>query len=184
MQRCIAHHIGHLTPLTLLACRPPWIPPSRLWPQRCSPWRWSTHAGTCQQSSGGALSSSACSALRRPCWIPPVATRWVTAEGTGHAFVSKISFIFQRCHSQSWDKLYQPNDGTTSMFINLCTSAQTFTLTHLPLCSVPSYLMVSVPITRDHGGSFDVLLWYSRSKRLIKGTATLPSEGPEGRYLW
>lgn len=106
------HHIGHLIPLTpwLWLCRPPWIPPSRLWPQRCSPWRWSTHAGTCQQSSGGALSSSACSAPRRPCWIPPVATRWVTAEGTGHAkwvlyFSGAIGRVEASCRSQTMEQL-------------------------------------------------------------------------------
>lgn len=49
-----------------------------LWRQRCCLWGWSTHAGTYQQSSGGTLSSSACSASRLPCWTLPTVIPWVT----------------------------------------------------------------------------------------------------------
>lgn len=127
--------IGHLSSLTSLSCRA-----SRPWPQRCSLWRRSTHAGTCRRSSGAALSSSACSALRRPCWIPPVATRWVTAKPLD-------------AHWQHREELLQPEDGTTSSFHELCTSAQAIILTHLPLCPIWSCSIVSVPFTCNHRGS-------------------------------
>lgn len=51
-----------------------------LWRQRCCLWGWSTHAGTFQQSSGGMLSSSACSASRLPCWTLPTVIPWVTFD--------------------------------------------------------------------------------------------------------
>lgn len=56
-------------------------------------------------------------------------------------------------HWQHWDELLKPEDGTTSMFHNLCTFGQTIILTHLPLCPIWSYLIASVPITCDHRGS-------------------------------
>lgn len=49
-----------------------------LWRQPCCLWGWSTHAETCQQSSGAAPSSSACSAFQLPCWTRPTVTPWVT----------------------------------------------------------------------------------------------------------
>lgn len=156
-------HCANSTSPTSLSCRP-----SRLWPQPCSLWRWSTHAGTCQQSSGEALSSSACSALQRPCWIPPVATRWVTAKPLDAHF---CPIKVQRRHLHSNDTgCWSQKMEQLPCFITSARTAKTFTLTHRPLCPIWSHLTFPVLIPRDQRWLLDALLLYSGSKRLIKET--------------
>lgn len=69
---------SHFPSVFLTQCPLHLYPSVRLWQQHCFRWRWSTHGGTCQQSSGEAPSSSACSVLQLPCWTQPVVTLWVS----------------------------------------------------------------------------------------------------------